>query len=74
PAMQQLRAAGPRTGGTGSEADRQARVAAILASAGFDALLICKAAPDTPWPETRLPVLSEAGRFRLLDARGANLR
>ncbi|WP_164156854.1 hypothetical protein, partial [Sandarakinorhabdus rubra] len=27
PAMQQLRAAGPRTGGTGSEADRQARVA-----------------------------------------------
>lgn len=54
---------------TPNVADMQARAVDLLASAGFDYVLLCQSASDRPWPVTRYPVLMEAGRFRLLDAR-----
>jgi len=40
-----------------------------LASSGFDQLLLCQVSRDAPRGPLPLPVLAEAGRFRLVDLR-----
>jgi hypothetical protein len=42
----------------------------LLAAAGFDYVLLCRAAADQPWPVVNRPLLAAAGRFRIYDTRG----
>lgn len=42
----------------------------LLAAAGFDVVLLCRAAADRPWPMVNRPLLAESGRFRIYDVRG----
>lgn len=52
--------------------DQPAPLVTALASSGFDQLLLCQVSRNAPRGPLPLPVLAEAGRFRLVDLRPGN--